>query len=310
MDGLFRVIGDEYLLLQWADTFDEGRAQAPGLASALLRARWERRREDGLTYFGEASRVGKDYLPGLGFQLRRDYVYGSGSLGYSRFMGDGSRIQSMGASVETRHFYRAEAGTAESREIAPTFEMRMRSGARTSLGALTSFESVDEDFSISGFTIPKGEYWFTEATAEINLPRTEEFRGRYAASAGTFYGGSRQSISLQPTWSASKHVEVTPGYELNRLSRDSMRTTVHLASLKAQFSLNTKLSVSSLLQYDSAEGDTDMNMRFRYHFREGTDLWIVYNEGIRGDRDRFGPPRAPWSRGRTLQIKYARAFVG
>ncbi|WP_419948672.1 hypothetical protein [Candidatus Palauibacter sp.] len=53
-----------------------------------------------------------------------------------------------------------------------------------------------------------------------------------------------------------------------------------------------------------------MNARFRYHFREGVDLWVVYNEGYYMDRSNGGvDPRLPFSSGRALMVKYSHTFT-
>ena len=85
-------------------------------------------------------------------------------------------------------------------------------------------------------------------------------------------------------------------------------TTTHLGRLKLSFALNQHISLSTFAQYNNLDERTSINARFRYHFREGTDLWIVYNEGLNLERDRGFDPRLPWSAGRNLLIKYSHTF--
>jgi hypothetical protein len=49
------------------------------------------------------------------------------------------------------------------------------------------------------------------------------------------------------------------------------------------------------------------NVRFRYNFREGNDLWIVYNEGMNTDRHRL-TPTLPFTDSRTILVKYTYTF--
>jgi hypothetical protein len=48
-----------------------------------------------------------------------------------------------------------------------------------------------------------------------------------------------------------------------------------------------------------------VNLRLRYNFREGSDLWLVYDEGFNTDREAESPggPRLPVSNGRVLRLK-------
>jgi hypothetical protein len=51
-----------------------------------------------------------------------------------------------------------------------------------------------------------------------------------------------------------------------------------------------------------------MNLRLRYNFRDGTDLWIVYNETLHTDRETWHP-MPPRSLGRALLVKYTHTFI-
>ena len=318
LDAVLRLVGDEYLVLQWAQTFDEWQqrfaGEEPGRESGLLRARLERRRDDGLFYYGETIRVGAHYRPGLGFQSRRDFNYGAGQLGYRQYLAADSPLRSRAVSVETAHYYRRGDGTAESREIRPEIEFDFKGGSNVTIGTLSSFESVRSGFRVANLLVPPGEYWFHEANLMLRLPRSAAFRGEFNGSAGTFYGGSRLSLSLSPTWTVSRYLEVEAGYEVNRIrfptpaARVSLNTTTHLAFLKVNTALNPRVSMSTFAQYNNAIDQTSVNVRFRYHFREGTDLWIVYNEGLHNDRG-AGAWRRPLSTGRTVMVKYSHAFV-
>ncbi|MEE9464190.1 MAG: hypothetical protein V3W14_01280 [Candidatus Neomarinimicrobiota bacterium] len=49
------------------------------------------------------------------------------------------------------------------------------------------------------------------------------------------------------------------------------------------------------------------NVRFRYNFREGNDLWIVYDEGMNTNRHRL-TPMLPFTNIRTILVKYTYTF--
>jgi hypothetical protein len=100
---------------------------------------------------------------------------------------------------------------------------------------------------------------------------------------------------------------VGPSYEINRFEFDQESLTTHLARLRLQFALNTHLSLSTFGQYNSVVDQASINARFRYHFSEGTDLWIVFTEGLNLERDSFDP-RLPVSAGRSLLVKYTHTF--
>ncbi len=311
LDGVLRIAGDEYVLLQWAQTFDDARPRPGAAASGLARVRLERRRDDGFSYNGEMARVGADYEPGLGFQLRDDYTSASGQLRFRQFRDDDSPLLARAVNLSTAHYFRNADRSLETRELAPELEFEFRGGEVVTLGAMSSFESVTDAFVVAGMEIPAGEYRSLEGNAALRMPRSAVFRGEYSASAGRFYGGRRLGVSLGPVWTLSKHLELEGYYEGNWLNFDADDThgAVHLARLKIKTALNPRLSISGFGQYSSSVARTALNIRARYHFREGTDLWVVYNEDLHNDLDLGSRVPRPRSAGRALMVKYSRAFV-
>jgi hypothetical protein len=71
-----------------------------------------------------------------------------------------------------------------------------------------------------------------------------------------------------------------------------------------------RASGNAFVQYNSTTSRLDFNVRLRYAVAEGTDLWLVYNEGLDTDRDVFidGRPPSPLSLSRALILKYTHTF--
>ena len=68
--------------------------------------------------------------------------------------------------------------------------------------------------------------------------------------------------------------------------------------------MDIHFSATALLQYSSTADRLGVNARLRYHFREGSDLWLVYNDALNTDRDGLSGPRLPLSQVRTIMLKY------
>jgi hypothetical protein len=102
-------------------------------------------------------------------------------------------------------------------------------------------------------------------------------------------------------------------YEVNfiRFPERNQKLTSHLGRLRLQSALNTKISLNAFLQYNSTAEALSLNARFRYHFGEGPDLWLVYNEGLNTAREApaTSVPRLPRTSSRALLMKYARALI-
>ncbi|MDX1578078.1 MAG: DUF5916 domain-containing protein [Gemmatimonadota bacterium] len=304
-DATLRVTGDEYVTLKWAQTFDDSVDTAGVWNTSLSQARWERRSDAGLSYFADLRRAGPGYTPALGFQSRSDFTVYGAQLQYRWFQGTSSPFRSIALLGYSGNYIRNSDDSAESRALEPKIELELKSGATLAATLLTSYESVREPFPIGDVVIPVGDYWFHEGQLSVELPRGGLFRGGVTASAGSFFDGTRLALASDPSWNVSRHLELGSGYEVNRIERDDgPSTTTHLARLRIQLALDTRISLSTFLQYNSTVDLTSVNARFRYHFREGTDLWLVYDEGINTVRDLPGVPRMPGSAFRSLQLKY------
>jgi hypothetical protein len=87
--------------------------------------------------------------------------------------------------------------------------------------------------------------------------------------------------------------------------------TLQLAGLRVRTALNARASANALVQYNSTTRRVDANLRLRYNLAEGSDLWLVYNEGLDTERevDEVGR-RTPQSLARTLLVKCSYTFGG
>ena len=86
---------------------------------------------------------------------------------------------------------------------------------------------------------------------------------------------------------------------------------LHLLRLRVRTAIDARASGNAFVQYNSTTDRLDFNVRLRYAVTEGTDLWLVYNEGLDtardGDilqQDRF----TPLSTSRALIVKYTHTF--
>ncbi|MFV1987769.1 MAG: DUF5916 domain-containing protein, partial [Gemmatimonadota bacterium] len=297
LDGLLRLFGDEHLILKWAQTFDNTFDDGDFFDKQLMQARWERRSDVGLSYFADFRRAGGGYLPGLGFQSRFDFLFYAGQMQYKRFSGASSPLRSIAILGYSGNYLHNDDNSPWSRAMEPELRLEFKSDVELGFALRGSFESVRDSFPVGDLSIEPGEYWFWEPEIRLKLPRGALFRGDFIASAGSFYDGTRVAFAFNPTWTLSRYIELGAGYELNKFDfadRDEA-TTTHLVRMLVQLALNTKVSLSTFVQYNSTIDLTSVNARFRYNFGEGTDLWIVYDEGLNTVRELADVPRLPAS---------------
>lgn len=312
-DAIVRPFGNEYVTLKWVQTFDD--TDAPGQeffdASRFI-AMWQRRTDNGFSYVGEFIRSGMDYDAGIGFQTRSDFTFLNNELQYKRFASTESPLRTVAVVNRAQTYLRNSDESAESGFIEPRLELEFKNQSQIQLSAMNSYESVLVPFQIpGGLNIPSGDYWFHEGKLRLEPPRGAAIRGTLTASTGSFYDGWRTSLMFEPQWRVSPHLTLGSEYELNviRFADRNESIDAHLVRLRIDAALDNHLSANLLTQYNSADDDASINARFRYHFSEGNDLWLVYNEGFNTDRDVFMGPRLPLSQSRAFLVKYTYTFI-
>jgi hypothetical protein len=271
----------------------------------------ERRRRQGPGYQTVLIRSGREFNPAMGFIQRRDFTQIDQVLSYSWIPGDRSRLLWHTFGVRGGAFFRNADGSLESFEGGPEWSFGTRPGASGSVGATALYEHLVRPFGLSPDAIvPAGEHTFYQMRASYRMPFTYLLQTGVSLVAGGFYDGWQVSAGVTPSWFVSPHLELGSGYQYNRIrfSDRGQEFDAHVARLRIGTAFNTQVSTNAFVQYNSATDSFSANIRFRYNFREGNDLWVVYNEGL--NTDRFAAsPHLPLSDSRTFLVKYTHTFA-
>jgi len=312
LDSVVRLFGDDYLTVKWAQTFENGYKNAPlSLDPARFFVRWQRRNQKGLSGGLSYARVGNDYNPGMGFEMRHDYSRFVGGLLYGWFPGDASPIFNHQAFLNGFFCWRNADRSLEYIEIDPGWKIDTKSGFSAAIGPKFFIDNIPENFSLSEkVNVPKGLYRYWGLNATLATPGGKPLQAQSVFDAGSFYDGRRISLSVAPSWYVSSDLELSGFYEFDRVAFPvrSQGMAAHIARIKALYMLSTRFSASAFIQFNSAANAVIANVRLRYNPREGVDVYLVYNEGLNTRRYRESPA-LPFSSGRTVMLKCTYTFV-
>jgi hypothetical protein len=321
-DALLRVLGDEYVTLKWLQTFQGGDASLDATPSGFDAGRfvfdWTRRKLGGLSYQHAFTWSGPGYVPGMGFQVRRDFTRMQSDWNYQWFPGESSALRRVWLGVGNSAWLRnANDRTGQEREfesglVEPFVQLETKPGTTLKFSAQSQYEDVFEDFYLSDdASIRAGSYWFTEAIAEFRAPRGWSVRPNLTVTRGTFYDGQRTALQGDVSWSVDEHLELRGAWEWNRIdfSGRGQKFDSNLFRLTARGAYNMALSLDAFVQYNTLNEVLSTNTRVRYNFAEGQDLWFVWNEGINMQREILGVPTVSDFDARTLTIKYTHTFI-
>jgi hypothetical protein len=313
-DAVVRLRGQDYLTLNWAQSFDDADDLAPESGvfdRSLVRVNVQRRGTDGPLYAANLIRAGAIFQPGMGFLRRRNYLGGDVSLGYGWRPGGGSVLNRYGVTTGGSFVRRNADGSYESAGLALGGDLETRGGHQLGAQASWSYEDLLLAFPLSaGAGVPAGSYRFVDASLDYRSPMGAIFRPSVSLSGGQFYDGTIVSASFSPAWSVSRHLALSGAYQINRVAFDERGQdfTSHIGRLRTELTFTTSTSAAAFVQYNSADDVVVLNFRFRYNPTEGTDLYVVWNESLNSDRYALSPI-APLSQERRLLVKYARTFT-
>lgn len=315
-DTSLRLWGDEYVGLKWATTADDGRAQNAGglIDHSIVDLKWDRRVGRGLSYVGQLTRAGQDYRPELGFMPRRDFTTANVVSNYYFFTDRNRYFRRVYPGALAFTTWRNATREIESGQYAFWVQWDTKAGGGGWVEPKWFRESVIVPFTIGGAVrIPSGAYDFKDLQVVYTMPSGLKLRTDVDARAGTYFDGQRQQVILSPTWNVSKHLELGAAYQLTRLRFPIRRerADIQLVGFRIRTALDVRASANAFIQYNSTTDRLDCNVRLRYNVREGTDLWIVYNESLDTDRRSalFDRPADPLSLARALIVKYTHTFT-
>lgn len=316
IDALVRPFGDEFVtfkVLQTIQGGDEVRSAAPsGLDAGRVMAEWTRRRVEGLSYTNVFVWSGSGYDPGIGFEARSDFKRAQSDWNYQWYPEAGSRWRRVWLGLESKAWMRNADDVVETAEVQPFVQLETQQGLTFRAEVTTTLEDVVTPFSLDDDAdVPADRYLATEGSLQFRSPRGWDVRPNLTLRAGQFFDGRRFQVDSNFNWPVNKHLELVGGIELNRIRFDERGQSfnANLLRLTTRFAANTQASLDVFGQYNSLTDQLTTNARFRYNFREGQDLWLVWNEGLNLDRDPLGVPRLPLTDARTLTLKYTHTLI-
>jgi hypothetical protein len=312
LDSVVRFDSGNELVVRWAQTFDTepGKETVGGADSGRLFTRLQRRNRQGWGYTAIGSWCGPDYLPELGFAAREGFVHLFGELRHGKVSEGDSWYRSMDKWIYSGNYWRTDDRRLDTGQVGFGGNLQTAEGTWMWVNVAGFREDLIEGFELSDdVEVPMGRYSWAGLSVGFNLPRGRNVHLWGNGYIGQFYDGRRLTARLGPEWTASKNLTVGLTYEVNALKFPERNSDllIHLAQLRLVWSFNSKISTDLFTQMSSLDEIVSTNLRFRYNFREGTDLYVVFSESLWTDRFQEGL-WLPRSDARSLVVKYSQTW--
>lgn len=314
IDTRLNLFGDDYLNVKWAQTFDDGAGNK--LLSAdpsHVYLKWEKKRIKGFNYEFLLDRTGESYNPGIGLETRDNFFLKSGTLRYGWLPGKGSHLNSHYIFTESNVYNSTIDNSFESALSFAGWNFVTKKGTEGVIFLNWEIEDLKDTLFIvdPDVYVPSGRYNFFSIYGNLYTTSPNRFLTlSLTPEVGDYYDGYKISASVQPGINIGSGIMISGNYRIDRVvfNERAQKYTNNIFGLRGTFMFTTKLTFVTYIQYNTFSQRIITNARFRYNLREGSDFYIVYNEGINSStRANFLIDQE--NENRTLLLKYTYTFA-
>jgi hypothetical protein len=242
--------------------------------------------------------VGENFLPDVGFTRRRDFTKSSGSLRFSPRPASIDFIRRLTWQANLSYIENG-LGELETRTQGGRFSAELESSDQFTLNVTRNYERLYEPFRVgTGVVIPTGGYGFTNARAQYQFGEQRRVSGSVSLQMGDFYDGTLTSVGVSGARAVvTNHLSVEPGITVNRIDLPVGEVNQTLLRSRADYAFTPRMFASALLQFNSNDRVFSSNLRFRWEYRPGSELFVVWTD----ERDTRAD--GPGLRNRALAVK-------
>ena len=248
--------------------------------------------------------VGKHFNPEVGFLRRDDFRTNFALLRFSPRPRSIAAVRQFnwGASY---HYLTDGTGRLETRSVDGSFFTEFENSDRFGIRYDRQYEFVERNFRIArGVTIPVGAYSFQNVELSYRLGQQRKISGRLVYDRGSFFGGEKSEIRLSGgRVEMTPQITLEPSFSFNWIDLPQGTFTTQVVRTRAIYTLTPRMFFSGLVQYNSSSDSLSSNLRLRWEYQPGSELFVVYSEGRDTELRSF-----PGLETRAFVVKFNRLF--
>jgi hypothetical protein len=223
--------------------------------------------------------VESHFNPEVGFMRRSDFRRSFGELRLSPRPRNHPFVRrlSYNASLD---YLTDNRNVLESRELQGTFRTDFHSGDSLTVDHARLFEQLPAPFQIARTVqIPIGGYDFQNTRIAYSAGGQRALSGTIAMEAGSFYSGDRTALDYRGRVDLSPQFGLEPTITFNWIDLPQGRFHTAIAGGRAVYTMSPRMLATALIQHSSATNALSTNVRFRWEYQPGSELFVVFFEG-------------------------------
>ena len=122
----------------------------------------------------------------------------------------------------------------------------------------------------------------------FNAGQQRRLSANFLVEHGTFFSGHKTTIAVsRGRASVTNQFSVEPTYSVNWIDLAEGSFTTNLVGTRATYTMTPRMFASALVQYNSSLDVVSANVRFRWEYSPGSEIFVVFNEERDTEARRF-----------------------
>ncbi len=260
--------------------------------------------------------VEDNFIPEVGFRRRADFRRSYGRVKYSPRPRSIESIRQFRLEASQDYIEAASTGVVETRQSQVAFSTELENSDRFGISVAENYEFLDKAFEPAGGAVfAPGAYTFRDIELSYDPGAQRRLNGNFSVLLGEYFDGSIVSVEFrQGRAELTRRLSVEPVLSFNWIETAAGTFNTNLIVTRVNYSFTPRMFFSGLIQYNTdtdTDTDTDTgaissNLRLRWEYSPGSELFVVYTE----DReiDPLRPMRYSGLRNRGFVVKMNRLF--
>jgi hypothetical protein len=181
----------------------------------------------------------------------------------------------------------------------------LHSGDGLSVTHVRGSIDLDGGFDVAGrVAVAPGHYGLVDTEASLYTSANRPLSAFASASLQQIWDGRIDALSGGVTLRGGSHLSLSASCTRSRAALPGGSFVAYVSGLRLGWAFSTRLAAQAYAQYNSLDRRFVGNVRLRYIYRPGSDLYLVFNE----ERKEPSDPQALLSRGFAVKLSYLWQF--
>ena len=168
----------------------------------------------------------------------------------------------------------------QSRSALASFRTELHTGDSIAVEHARLFEQLNAPFQISrGVVIPAAGYDFQNTRVAFSAGGQRRLSGTASVEIGSFYGGTRKTNGYTGRIDLTPQVGFEPTISLNWIDLPQGRFSTTIVGGRGVLTLTPRMFATALIQRSTSNNALSTNLRLRWEYQPGSELFVVYFEG-------------------------------